>query len=109
VNELCITNRFQTALIAYHDVSYIEQMNKKVFVHTASGGYWEYCTMESMLTRIDDRMYRSHHSLAVNMDRIRSIGKNTVEMSDGRQLSMCHAALCRTKKAWIERRHTGPE
>jgi hypothetical protein len=56
--------------------------------------------MEAMLMRLDGRMHRCHHSLAVNMDVIRSISKDTVELLDGSTLSMGHAAIGRTKKAW---------
>jgi DNA-binding LytR/AlgR family response regulator len=58
--------------------------------------------METMLTRLDGRMHRCHHSLAVNMDVIRSISRDTVELADGSTLSMCHAAIGRTKKAWLD-------
>jgi DNA-binding LytR/AlgR family response regulator len=51
--------------------------------------------------RLDGRMHRCHHSLAVNMDLIRSISRDTIELSDGSTLSMCHAAIGRTKKAWL--------
>jgi DNA-binding LytR/AlgR family response regulator len=90
-------------LIEYGDVSYVEQANRKIFVHTVVGEYWEYCSMEAMLMRLDDRMHRCHHSLAVNMDAIRSISRDCVELADGSTLSMCHAALGRTKKAWLSR------
>ncbi|MDR2163778.1 MAG: LytTR family transcriptional regulator [Clostridiales Family XIII bacterium] len=96
-----INNRFQSALIEYQDVSYLEQAKRKIIVHTFFGEYWEYCSMEAMLKRLDGRMYRCHHSLAVNMDMIRSISRSSVELSDGNILSMCHAALSRTKKAWL--------
>jgi DNA-binding LytR/AlgR family response regulator len=101
IKGMRIDNRFQTALIAYRDVSYVEQSNRKIIVHTAFGEYWEYCSMEAILMRLDDRMHRCHHSLAVNMDAIRSVSTNIVELEDGSTLSMCHAALGRTKKAWI--------
>jgi DNA-binding LytR/AlgR family response regulator len=101
IEGLRINNRFQTALVAYADVSYVEQINRKIFVHTAFGEYWEYCSMEAMLMRLDNRMYRCHHSLAVNMDAIRSVSRKTVELKDGSTLAMCHAAIGETKKAWI--------
>jgi DNA-binding LytR/AlgR family response regulator len=96
-----IKNRFQTALVAYGDISYIEQAHRKIIVHTTFGEYWEYCSMEAMLKRLDARMYRCHHSLAVNMDVIRSVSRNIIELSDGSTLSMCHAAMSGTKKAWL--------
>jgi DNA-binding LytR/AlgR family response regulator len=101
VDGLRVNNRFQTALVAYSDVSYVEQVNRKIFVHTPFGEYWEYCSMEAMLMRLDDRMHRCHHSLAVNLDAIRSVSRNTVELRDGNVLAMCHAAIGETKKAWI--------
>jgi DNA-binding LytR/AlgR family response regulator len=58
--------------------------------------------MEAMLERMDDRMYRCHHSLAVNMNLIRSISKANVEMRDGKEIAMCRAAIYRTKHAWKE-------
>jgi DNA-binding LytR/AlgR family response regulator len=99
--DLFIHNRFQSAHIAYSDVSYVEQARRKIVVHTSFGEYWEYCSMEAMLMRLDGRMYRCHHSLAVNMDVIRSISRNIVELADGSNLPMCHAAIGRTKKAWF--------
>jgi DNA-binding LytR/AlgR family response regulator len=101
MKELRINNRFQTTLIECHDVSYVEQSSRKIVVHTPFGEYWEYCSMEAMLTRLDGRMHRCHHSLAVNMDAIRSISRDTVELADGSTLSMCCAAIGRTKKAWL--------
>jgi len=101
IGMMRIANRFQTAYIACRDVSYVAQERRKIVVHTAFGEYWEYCSMETMLMRLDDRMYRCHHSLAVNMDVIISISKQSVELSDGSTLSMCHEAIWRTKKAWI--------
>jgi DNA-binding LytR/AlgR family response regulator len=101
VDGLRVNNRFQTALVAYSDVSYVEQVNRKIFVHTSFGAYWEYCSMEAMLRRFDGRMHRCHHSLAVNLDAIRSVSRNAVELRDGNVLSMCHAAIGETKKAWI--------
>jgi hypothetical protein len=35
------------------------------------------------------------------MDAIRSVSTCTVELTDGSTLPMCHAAISRTKKAWI--------
>ncbi|MDR0518930.1 MAG: LytTR family transcriptional regulator [Clostridiales Family XIII bacterium] len=95
-----VENRFRTAYIACSDVSYVEQANRKIVVHTAFGEYWEYCSMESMLMRLDISMHRCHHSLAVNMDAIVSVSKQSVELFDGNTLSMCHEAMWRTKKAW---------
>jgi DNA-binding LytR/AlgR family response regulator len=102
MNRLRINNRFQTASVAYGEVSYVEQTSRKIIVHTTFGDYWEYCTMEAMLMRLDDRMLRCHHSLAVNLDAIRSVSRNFVELSDGSTISMCHAAISRTKKAWMK-------
>ncbi|MDR1496785.1 MAG: LytTR family transcriptional regulator [Clostridiales Family XIII bacterium] len=102
LNGLRIHNRFQTALITYGDVSYVEQVNRKIIVHTVCDEYWEYCSMEDMLMRLDGRMHRCHHSLAVNMDIIRSVSAARVELADGRVLPMCHDAIRRTKKAWIK-------
>jgi DNA-binding LytR/AlgR family response regulator len=102
INGVRINNRFQTAFVGYSDVFYIEQVGRKIFVHTSSGEYWEYCSMENMLMRLDDRMYRCHHSLAVNMDAIRSVSRKAVELNNGGALTMCHAAIGETKKAWID-------
>jgi DNA-binding LytR/AlgR family response regulator len=95
-----VENRFQTACIDRGDVSYLEQVGRKIVVHTSFGEYWEYCSMEAMLERAGCGMYRCHHSLAVNMDAIVSVSKQGVELSDGSTLPMCHEAVWRTKKAW---------
>jgi DNA-binding LytR/AlgR family response regulator len=95
-----IENRFQTACVERRDVFYVEQVGRKIVVHTSFGEYWEYCSMESMLDRAGGCMYRCHHSLAVNMDVVISVSKQGVELSDGSILSMCHEAIWRTKKFW---------
>jgi DNA-binding LytR/AlgR family response regulator len=58
--------------------------------------------MEAMLMRLDDRIYRCHHSLAVNMDAIRSISRDTIELIDGSTITMCRSATSRAKKAWLD-------
>jgi DNA-binding LytR/AlgR family response regulator len=98
-----IKNRFQTAQVDCRDICYIEQIGRKIIVHTDYGEYWERCSMESMLMRLDERVFRVHHSLAVNLDEIRSVSRGSVELLDGCTLMMCREAAGRAKKAWLER------
>jgi DNA-binding LytR/AlgR family response regulator len=98
-----IKNRFQTAAVDCRDVCYVEQIGRKIVVHTDYGEFWERCSMESMLMRLDARFYRVHHSLAVNLDEIRSVSTRGVELLDGCTLMMCRGAAYRTKKAWLGR------
>jgi DNA-binding LytR/AlgR family response regulator len=97
---LYVKNRFQTVGMAYDDVVYVMQERRKIFVFTVMGNFWEYSSMDAMLSRMDGRMFRCHHSLAVNMDRIRSINRGNVVLFDGSALMMCHEAARRTKRAW---------
>jgi DNA-binding LytR/AlgR family response regulator len=56
--------------------------------------------MERILEQADGRIYRCHHSLAVNMDKIHEIMSSGVVLCDGQELNMCRSALQGTKRAW---------
>ena len=101
--KLRIKNRFEETLINFSDVSYIEQCRSKIFIHSGEKTYWEYCSMEEILSRLDERMFRCHHSLAVNLDLIYSMRITELDLSVGQTLGMSRNALRLTKRAWEKR------
>jgi DNA-binding LytR/AlgR family response regulator len=99
-SKITVKNRFFKVCLEKNEVLYVVKDLRKVTVYTEEKQYWEYCVMERILNQTDDRMYRCHHSLAVNMDKIREVVGDGVILCGGRKLSMCRSALQGTKKAW---------
>ena len=104
-DSFIISNRFESATLTPVDVHFINQDCKKIFVHYDTGSIWEHSTMEEILDRIGSRdIIRCHHSLAVNLNHIKSFnnGKSLL-LDSGDVLFMCRAAWLRTKRAWEDK------
>ncbi|MDR1953047.1 MAG: LytTR family transcriptional regulator [Clostridiales Family XIII bacterium] len=99
-SKIIVKNRFITACLDLNEILYVAKELRKVIVYTDEKQYWEYCVMERILDQADERIYRCHHSLAVNMDKIHEITGDGVILCDERELNMCRSALQGTKKAW---------
>ena len=98
-----VKNRFRQSYVEYDEVFYMMKDLRKVVVHTAKGEEWEYGKMEELLARMDGRMVRCHHSLAVNMDKIHVFFPGGLELEDGTVLNMGIKVLRTVKKVWESR------
>jgi two-component system response regulator AgrA len=98
--EIVVSNRFCTVNLDRDAILYVEKSLRKVVICTEEKSYWEYCVMENILDRIDDRMYRCHRSLAVNLDKVREITKDCLILQNGQRLCMCRSNLRNVRKAW---------
>ena len=98
--KILIRNRYQMVLVNICDIFYVANEKRKVFVYVADKSYSEYCSMNDILKHGDDSLYRCHHSLAVNLEKLIKIDDSGLHLSNGACLTMCRASLQRAKKAW---------
>ena len=96
-----IRNRYESVLLDTEEVLYALNDKRRVIVYTDDKSYWAYCSMEHILEQADERIYRCHYSLAVNLDQIKGINESGVLLMNGAKLTMCRAALRQTKKVWL--------
>ena len=71
-----IRQRTTVTKIIYHEILYIESINSKCILHSASGeSYTVYKTLTAIEKELGDRRFlRCHQSFLVNMDHIKQIG-----------------------------------
>ena len=71
-----IRQRTTVTKIIYHEILYIESINSKCILHSASGeSYTVYKTLTAIEEELGDRRFlRCHQSFLVNMDHIKQIG-----------------------------------
>jgi DNA-binding LytR/AlgR family response regulator len=89
-------------LLDIEEIFYVLKEKRKVVVYTKDRCYWEYGSMDDIIDQGDERLFRCHYSLAVNLAHIREIGACDVCLANGTQIAMCRAALTDTKKAWVD-------
>ena len=102
-NGFLVKNRFQEIYLNCGEVLYFMKEMRKVFIYTDGKKLWEYGSIDDLMDRSDDRMFRCHYSLAVNLDQIRSFEQDCLTLANGITLGMCGKALRATKKAWKDR------
>lgn len=97
-----VANRFESALLPVNEIRYLQQEDRRIRVHLSDDSKWECCSMEDILERLgSDLFVRCHHSLVVNIDRVVKFKDNRqIVLDNGRVLTMCRAAVLKTKKVW---------
>lgn len=93
-------NRIEKS-IATRDIIAFEKQGRKVFIHTTKGKEQLYMRMESILKSLDQIFFvRISYSVIINLQYVRSIKSDAVELTDGHIFS-----ISRDYKNHVKQKH----
>lgn len=73
----------ETHVIRIRDIMYCEVFNHQVCIYTGQGAFTGSGTLEELETRLDDRFFRCHRSIIVNMNFVTGQEKGTAILTNG--------------------------
>lgn len=93
-----------TEYIPYTDIYYIEGNNRNCLVHTRTGTYNPYDSVQGILSTLNDaRFYHSHRSYVINLDHVLAVMRGKVAMRDDALLPVRRGADDKVRRAWEDR------
>lgn len=99
-----ILNRYPEE-IPYEDIFYIEGDGRNCNIHTRTGVFSPYITVQDMLAKLDDeRFYLPHRSYIVNLDHVVTIQREKIAMSDDHFVPIRRGGTEEVKKAYEKHR-----
>ena len=103
---LSVTVSRHTEYIPYSDIYYIQGNDQTTLVHTRTGVYNPYRSVQSILKSLsaDGRFYRSHRSYVVNLDHVLAVQQDKVAMRDDALLPVRRGGTKALRTAWEDRR-----
>ncbi len=83
---LALVKGGKTQLIFNHDILYCEVFDHRVQIHTIQGTYDYSGTLDMLETRLDERFFRCHRSIVVNMNCVAGQEKGTAILTNGERI-----------------------
>lgn len=102
-----IKSRKETANVNLDDVLFISKQLRKVIVHTCERQYEYYSKMSEVPEHLDDRFFKCHYSLYINLEKVRSMRDNTIYFNTGKSVLIGTTNFFKTKKAYFKYIQTG--
>ncbi|MEG0740578.1 MAG: LytTR family DNA-binding domain-containing protein [Clostridia bacterium] len=100
-----ITVARHTEYIPYSDIYYIEGNNRNCLVHTRTGTYNPYNSVQGMFASLNDsRFCHSHRSYVINLDHVLTVLRGKVAMRDDALLPIRRGADSEVRRAWEDHR-----
>lgn len=91
--------------IPYADIYYISGNNRNCIVHTHTGTYSPYESIQGMFATLgDSRFYNISRSYIINLDHVLAIQKGKVAMRDDALLPIRRGTTEDVRRAWEDRR-----
>ena len=100
--KLTMRRRGEIRALPLGQILYLEKERKKIRVHTREGDYVYYASFPEAMLDLDCRFSRFHRSFIVNMDMIRCLCENQVELDDGTVLTFGEKPFLRLKRDFAE-------
>lgn len=102
---LAVTVARHTEYIPYSDIYYIEGSNRNCILHTRTGVYSPYYSVQGLLAALDDdRFFHSHRSYIINLDHVLAVQRGKVAMRDDALLPIRRDGTDAVRSAWENRR-----
>lgn len=95
---ISITSKNKYVRIRFDDIKYIESYTRKIIVHEASRNTEILMKLDDFQSQLPDYFARAHKSYCVNMNMIRSIGNNRIELYSGEIIPVAKVKYPEIKK-----------
>ena len=87
-NYIPIIRRDETCKVFIENILAIEQDLRKTVIYTEGDKYWRYGKMDELLTYLDGRFFKCHHSCVINMDKVVKMREQTIFFENGFSIMM---------------------
>lgn len=84
--SILITEGEETARIYMKDILYCEVFDHELLIHTITGRYRTFGTLDSFQKKLDGRFFRCHRSYLVNMDYVIDKEDETAYLTGGKKV-----------------------
>lgn len=100
-----ITVARHTEFIPYADIYYIEGNNRNCIIHTRTGTYSPYNSINGMLEALNDRRFLCcHRSYVINLDHVLAVQRGKVAMRDDTMVPIRRGGTDEVRETWEDRR-----
>lgn len=100
-----ITVARHTEYVPYSDIYYIQGNNRNCLIHTRTGTYNPYNSVQGIAQKLpDSRFYHSHRSYIINLDHVLAILNGKVAMRNDILLPVRRGGTEELRRAWEDRR-----
>lgn len=100
-----ITVSRHAEFLPYSDIYYISGNNRNCLIHTRTGNYNPYCSVQQMDEKLGGgRFLRVHRSHIVNLDHVLAVLRDRVAMRDDALLPIRRGTAEEVRRAWEDRR-----
>lgn len=101
--KIMVSRHFER--IPYSDIYYIEGNNRNCIVHTRTGTYNPYESVQGMTEKLaDSRFLRSHRSYVINLDHVIAVQRGKAVMRDDMLIPIRRGETELVRRAWEERK-----
>ena len=91
--------------VPYSDIYYISGNNRNCLIHTRTGNYNPYCSVQQMDEELEDsRFLHVHRSHVINLDHVVAVLRDRVAMRDDALLPIRRGTAAEVRRAWENRR-----
>lgn len=88
--------------IPYYEIIYIEKKGHDAIIHTSTGMYVERTSLNEMFNRLPDFFIRSHKSYIVNINKVKSLRLNELQLIGDVSIPVSRGFLPDIKKKLLE-------
>lgn len=91
--------------IPYADIYYIEGNNRNCIIHTRTGTYTPYNSINGMLEALNDKRFLCcHRSYLINLDHVLTVQRDKAAMRDDTMVPIRRGGTNAVRQAWEDRR-----
>jgi DNA-binding LytR/AlgR family response regulator len=99
--SILVRNRDSITHVLYDEVLYVENKGRKVRIQAIDRSLETYMAIEELFTTLDNRFVHCHKSYIVNMDYIKTLNKNRLQLRNGEVVFISQTRMASTKEAYL--------
>ncbi len=86
-DSLLVQKGYETRIIPKDEIVFCEIIDRKIYLHLASGEVLDYYErIENLETKLDDHFFRCHRSYLINLKHLKGYKNGTAYMDNGREI-----------------------
>lgn len=85
-SKLIVKFNREIHIVPVSDISHVESVKRKVFIHTDSTIFETYSTMKDIIAKLPNSFIRCHNSFLVNSSRVAAVGASLLTLRSGAQV-----------------------
>lgn len=98
--NLMVRSGGDSIIIPHDEISFCEVIDKRVYIHTVSGGTFScYERLRNLEGRLGKHFFKCHRSYIVNLRHIQGFGRNGVKMKTGENIPVSRLRLAGLEEA----------